>query len=137
MDVDEPVPTSDRVEDLHGMLASLLSDPREIKVRRAILLLRGLLRDQRIQSGSILTTVDGEDTFIHLAIPYPHQRFIYRFADGEEEFSMEEHLELVVKCSSLLSKYVAIFKGRELEERVIELDERLKQELSNLKLYKA
>lgn len=126
MDVDEPVPTNDRLEDLHGMLISLLSDPREIKARCAIFLLRGLLRGEQIQSGSILTTVDGKDTFI------PQHHPLDRFADGEGSFNMEEHLELVLKCSSLLSKYVETFKGRELEERVIELDERLKQELSNL-----
>jgi len=131
MDVDDPVPTNDRLENLHGMLASLLSDPREIKVRCAILLLRGLLRGQPIQSGSILTTVDGEGTFIPQRHPLSSSD---RFADGDESFSMEEHLKLVVECSSLLSKYVTIFKGRELEEQVVELDKRLKQELPNLRI---
>ena len=133
MDVDEPVPTTDRVEDLHGMVASLLSDPREIKVRRAMLLLRGLLRDQQIWSGSIRTMVDGgEDTFIPARHSLPSDT-LYPFVDGEEPFIMEEHLELVAKCSSLLSKYLMGYKGRELEERMTELDERLQvqQELSN------
>lgn len=133
MDVDEPVPTS---EDLHGMLASLLSDPRDIKVRHAMLLLRGLLHDQQIQSGSIRTAVGGaEDTFIPARHLLPSDA-LYTFADGEESFPMDEQLELVAKCSSLLSKYPMVYKGRELEGRMTELDERLQvqQELSNTEI---
>ena len=126
MEVDD-VPTKDLHEDFDGILASFLSDPRQIKVRHAVHLLRGLLRDQQIRSRSIHTTVDSEDTLHFLSPSDPS-------ADGDEPFTGAEHLELIVKCSSFLSKYVTAHKGQELEERMIELDERLRQVLSDMEI---
>jgi hypothetical protein len=106
--VDLPeIPAGDRLDHVRGLLPLLLSDPSDVKVRCAILLLRGLLQQQP-QSSPSHSAVDVEDTDIASRHPFPS-------ANGEGPFTMEGQLELVMRCSSLLSKNPMVPKGRELE----------------------
>lgn len=105
-------------------LTTFFSNFSHTKVRRIALLLRALLYDLRLNAAQPKATTS------QIYQPYALPR--YNFPAGDEPMTMEEQLDILTKCSALLSGYTKVYGAENFDERIREFDDRLCWELDNL-----
>lgn len=109
-------------------LTTFFSNLSRTKVRRIALLLRALLHDLQVNSAQ---SMNDKPKSMTSRCYQSGALFSYNFP-GDEPLTIEEQLDILAKCSELLSAYSKVYGAENFDERIKEFDDRLRWELVNL-----